>query len=58
MMSSVNNTVFLLVVQDKNSDPSAKAKFEAITLANEVLSNPERRFNYNRFGDYSNKGNE
>ncbi|HEY1829179.1 MAG TPA: J domain-containing protein [Acidimicrobiales bacterium] len=35
---------------DTNPDPSAEAKFKEVTLAYEVLKDPERRARYDRFG--------
>jgi len=36
---------------DKNSDPKASEKFKEISLAYEVLSNPEKRDIYDKLGE-------
>lgn len=35
---------------DTNPDPAAEARFKEVTQAYEILSDPERRANYDRFG--------
>ncbi len=42
---------------DRNSEPGAEARFKEINEAYEILSDPERRANYDRFGHAGIDGN-
>ena len=41
---------------DRNKEPGAEAKFKEISEAYEVLSSPEKRSRYNRYGHVSGEG--
>src|ERR1017187_10296154 len=43
---------------DKNADPEADSKFKEASSAYEILSNPDKKANYDRFGSIGgNSGN-
>lgn len=48
----------LIYHPDKNNDSNAEQKFKDISLAYNILSDPEKRKQYDMYGDYSNNINQ